>query len=315
MRILVTGSSGHLGEALVRTLRLDGHDPVGLDLLGSSTTDVTGSIGDRSTVRRALRGVQAVLHTATLHKPHVGTVSRQAFVDTNISGTLVLLEEAVAAGVDRFVFTSTTSSFGRALRPVVGAPAVWITEDTVPVPRNVYGVTKIAAESVCELVHRDHRLATVILRTSRFFPEPDDDALISGNYPTENVQANEMLYRRVDLADVVQAHLCALDRAPGIGFGRYIVSATTPFTPEDLVGLRSDAPAVVRRLFPVYETLYAARGWRMFPGIDRVYVNRRARQDLGWAPRYDFARLLSALAAEQDPRSPLAVSVGSKGYR
>ena len=215
MRILVTGSSGHLGEALVRTLRLDGHDPVGLDLLGSSTTDVTGSIGDRSTVRRALRGVQAVLHTATLHKPHVGTVSRQAFVDTNISGTLVLLEEAVAAGVDRFVFTSTTSSFGRALRPVVGAPAVWITEDTVPVPRNVYGVTKIAAESVCELVHRDHRLATVILRTSRFFPEPDDDALISGNYPTGNVQANEMLYRRVDLADVVQAHLCALDRAPG----------------------------------------------------------------------------------------------------
>ena len=315
MRILVTGSSGHLGEALVRTLRADGHDPIGLDLLASPTTDVVGSLGDRSTVRRALDGVGAVLHTATLHQPHARSAARQAFVDTNVTGTLVLLEQALAEGVDRFVFTSTTSTFGRALMPEDGAPAAWITEDTVPVPRNIYGVTKVAAENVCELIHGDSGLPIVILRTSRFFPEPDDDPEISSRFSNANVQANEILYRRVDLADVVQAHQCALDSAPEIGFGRYIVSATTPFTPADLVELRSAAPDVVRRLYPDYESRYAERGWEMFPGINRVYDNARARAELGWVPSYDFARLLKSLAHGVDPRSPLAVAVGSKGYR
>ena len=59
-----------------------------------------------------MAGVDAVVHTATLHKPHVATHTRQDFVDTNITGTLNLLEEAVAAGVSSFVFTSTTSAFG-----------------------------------------------------------------------------------------------------------------------------------------------------------------------------------------------------------
>ena len=74
-----------------------------------------GSVADRDLVRESLAGVTAVLHTATLHNPHIGSHDRQAFVETNITGTLVLLEEAVAAGVRSFVFTSTTSAFGRAL--------------------------------------------------------------------------------------------------------------------------------------------------------------------------------------------------------
>ncbi len=82
------------------------------------------------------------------------------------------------------------------------------------------------------------------------------------------------------MADVVDAHLLAMDRAPGIGFGRYIISATTPFTRDDLVALRTDAPAVVRRRFADQEAEYARRGWRMFPGIDRVYVNAHARAEL-----------------------------------
>ena len=106
--------------------------------------------------------------------PTSARIRARTFVDTNVTGTLTLLEEAVAAGVGRFVFTSTTSAFGRALTPPPGAPAAWVTEDVAPVPRNIYGVTKTAAEDVCELVHRDHGLPVVILRTSRFFPEPDD---------------------------------------------------------------------------------------------------------------------------------------------
>jgi UDP-glucose 4-epimerase len=154
----------------------------------------------------------------------------------------------------------------------------------------------------------------VILRTSRFFPEPDDRAEVRSAYDDANVKVNELLYRRVDLEDVVGAHLRALERAPAIGFGRYIVSATTPFTRDDLAALRSDAPAVVRRLFPAYEAVYAERGWAMFPGIERVYVNGRARSELGWSPLYDFGHALDRLRAGEDPRSALARSIGAKGY-
>jgi UDP-glucose 4-epimerase len=314
MRILVTGSSGHLGEALVRVLRSAGEEVTGLDILASPFTDVVGSIADRATVRRCVAGVHTILHTATLHKPHVGSHGRQEFVDTNVTGTLNLLEEAVAAGVSRFVFTSTTSAFGRALVPPEGAPAAWITEDVAPVPRNIYGVTKRAAEDLCELTWRDFGLPCLILRTSRFFPEGDDRDEVRTAYPDANAKVNELLYRRVDLADVVSAHLCALERAPALGFGRYIISATTPFTVEDLPELPTDAPAVVRRRFPEYEALYAARDWRMFGSIERVYVNARARADLGWAPRHDFAAAREALRAGEDHRSPLAREVGAKGY-
>jgi UDP-glucose 4-epimerase len=314
MRILVTGSSGHLGEALVRTLRETVHEVIGLDRTASPFSDTVGTIADRAVVRRCMQGVDAVIHTATLHKPHVGTHSRQDFVDTNIAGTLNLLEEAVSAGVTSFVFTSTTSVFGSAMTPRRDAPAVWVTEDLRPIPKNIYGVTKSAAEDLCELHHRLHDLACVVLRTSRFFPEEDDDPALRGAYADANVKANEYLYRRVELQDVVDAHLRALEKVRSIGFGRYIISATTPFLPEDLAELRGDAPAVVERRVPEYVAAYARRGWRMFPGIDRVYDNRAARRDLDWRPRYDFRRVVECLREGDAPWSDLARAVGAKGY-
>jgi UDP-glucose 4-epimerase len=314
MRILVTGSAGHLGEALVRTLQILGYEVVGFDLVDSPFTNEVGSIADRSHVKRWMKGVDAVIHTATLHKPHIATHTRQDFIDTNLTGTLNLLEEAASVGVASFIFTSTTSAFGGALTPPAGAPAVWVTEDITPIPRNIYGVTKRAAEDLCELFHRNHGLACLILRTSRFFPEEDDREATRQAYADDNVKANEYLYRRVDLEDAVSAHVRAVERAPSIGFGRYIISATTPFSPDDLLELRANTPRVVRRQFPAYEQEYARRGWQMFPSIDRVYVNTRAREELGWRPRYDFGYVLDRLRAGEDPRSPLARAVGSKGY-
>lgn len=313
MRTLITGSAGHLGEALVRTLRAQGRDVVALDRLPSPFTTKVGSIADREFVRSAMAGVDTVLHAATLHKPHVATHSRQDFVDTNITGTLNLLEEAAVAGVKAFVFTSTTSVFGDAMKPAPGAPAVWVTEDLVPVPRNIYGVTKAAAEDLCQLFHRNQKLPVIVLRTSRFFPEADDDRTVRDTFEDANVKANEFLYRRVDLEDVVGAHLVAAEKAPAIGFGKYIVSATTPFIPDDLAQLRRDAPAVVRRHVPQYESEYGRRGWRL-PAIGRVYVNAKARRELGWQPHVDFRAIVERLRADEDIRSPLACAVGAKGY-
>jgi len=284
MKVLVTGSSGHLGEALMRTLAAAGHEPLGIDILAAPFTACVGSIVDRGFVRRCLTGVDAVLHTATLHKPHVATHRAQDFIDVNVTGTLNLLEESVTAGVSTFVFTSTTSAFGRSLVPPPGAPAAWITEQVTPQPKNIYGVTKLAAENLCELAQRDTGLPCLILRTSRFFPEDDDDPAARRQFPGMNLKVNEFLYRRVEIEDVVSAHLLALKEAPRVGFGRYIISATTPFEPGDLAELRRDAPAVLRR------------------------------RELGWRPAHDFDAVLGRLEAGGEAFSPLARLIGSKGY-
>ena len=314
MKILVTGSSGHLGEALMRTLPGLGHEAVGIDIVPSPFTTIVTSIADRSAVDAAMRGVEGVLHAATLHKPHVATHSRQAFVDVNVTGTLNLLEAAVANKVRAFIFTSTTSTFGDALTPPRGAPAVWITEDVVPIPKNIYGVTKTAAEDLCRLFHRDQKLPILVLRTSRFFPEEDDVAERRAAFEEANLKANEFLYRRVEIEDVVSSHVAALEKAPGLGFEKFIITATAPFVPEDAAQLGVDAAGVIAKYFPAFPPVYAAIGWKMLPVLDRVYVNEKARRLLGWQPKYDFARVLADVAAGRDIRSPLAIAVGAKGY-
>jgi UDP-glucose 4-epimerase len=314
MKILITGSSGHLGEALMRSLANGPHKAVGVDILPSPFTTVVGSIADRAVVDACMQGVDVVLHTATLHKPHVATHRRQDFVDTNITGTLNLLEAALANRVRSFVFTSTTSTFGDALTPPRGAPAVWITENVVPIPKNIYGATKVAAEDLCQLFHRDHKLPCLVLRTSRFFPEDDDLPEKRAAFEDANLKANEFLYRRVDVEDVVSAHLLAMEKAPSLGFGKFIITATTPFAREDARELGVDAPAVLRRRVPGYEAIYATHGWKMLPTLDRVYDNERARTLLGWTPQFDFPRVLHSVASGIDPRSELARLVGSKGY-
>lgn len=315
MKVLVTGSSGHLGEALIRTLQARGDEAVGIDIKPSPFTDRVGSIADAAFVAACMDdGIDAVLHTATLHKPHVETHTRQQFVDTNISGTLNLLEAAVKAGVRAFVYTSTTSAFGAALTPPADAPAAWITEAVVPLSKNIYGATKLAAEDLCQLFHRLHRLPCVVLRTSRFFPEADDDSTARAAFADANLKLNEFLHRRVEIEDVVGAHLLAIERAAAIGHGCYIISATTPFLPADAAALRRDPAAVLRERLPQYAAEYARRGWRMADSLDRVYDNRLARAQLGWQPRWDFAALIARLARNEDWRSPLALVVGRKPY-
>ena len=314
MTILVTGSSGHLGEALMRALRGAGRQAAGLDLTPGPFTDCVGSIADRNRVARCMEGVETVLHTATLHKPHVVSHPREAFVETNVLGTLILLEEARRFRVKSFVLTSTTSAFGDALKPPPGQPAAWIDESVAPAPKNIYGVTKTAAEDLCLLFHRNEGLACVVLRTSRFFPEEDDDPQTREAFADANAKANEFLFRRVAIEDVVAAHLLGAERAPAIGFGKYIVSATTPFRREDVARLRADAPAVVRGRAGGWEDEYARRGWRMFPTIDRVYDNGLARRELGWRPAWDFELVIGRLRETGDIRGPLAKVIGEKGY-
>jgi UDP-glucose 4-epimerase len=306
MRLLLTGSSGWLGRFLAPRLRLDGHEVIGLDVAPGAETEIIGSVADRALVDRifAERGIEAVVHAGALHKPDIVRYPKQACIDVNIAGTLNLLEAAAAAGNDRFILTSTTSLMIsekiRAGKAGGADEAAWLTEEFGPLePRNIYGVTKRAAEQLCGLVHREHGLPIVVLRTSRFFPEEDDT---HRHLAGMNIKANEFLNRRLTVEDCADAHVAALAKASEIGFGIFIVSAPPPFEREEAVELINDAPAVIGRHFPSAADLYASAGWSLPAHIDRVYDPGLAERVLGFRCRTDFASILAALeTGEQLP--------------
>jgi len=314
MKILITGSSGHLGEALIRTLRAAGDTTVGVDLKPSKFTDVVGSITDAAVVDEAIEGCAAVIHTATLHKPHIATHSRQEFVDANVSGTLNLLEAAVSQRCNAFVFTSTTSVFGDALRTTHGQPAVWVTEQLKPIPKNIYGATKLAAEELCGLFQRQTGLPCLVLRTSRFFLEEDDLSDNRIDFNDANLKLNELLHRRVDIADIVEAHRIALTKAQQIGFDRFIISAPPPFEEVDALEIGRDTKAVLERQVPEFRKLYAAKNWELPARLDRVYDPSYAQSQLDWTPKYTFVRAITQISLGRDHHSELALQVSTKGY-
>lgn len=162
------------------------------------------------------------------------------------------------------------------LRPAQHLPSIGIEESVKCIPKNIYGVTKTTAEDLCQLYYRNHKPPCVVLRTSRFFLEEDDKKELRDVYEDANIKANEYLFKRVDIEDVVSAHLLALDKVTTIGFQKYIISATSPFKKEDLEQLHIDASKVLLKYFPKYEEIYSKLDWKMFPKIERVYVNNKA---------------------------------------
>jgi len=302
MKILVTGAAGWLCRVLIPILREAGHDPVGLDVAPGPHTDIVGSVADRALLETlfAAHRFDAVVHAGALHKPDIARYPAQAFVDVNVTGTLNLLE--LSAGIPglRFVFTSTTSlMISQAIRDERSDTAIWLDEESGPLePRNIYGVTKLAAEGLCRQHHLEHGLNTIILRTARFFPEEDDTLR---DLPGPNLKANELLFRRATVRDMARAHLRALERAPEIGHGIYIVSAPTRFCRAEVAALKRDAASVIAQHYPDAPDLYRAAGWRLPRTIGRVYDGSRLTRELGFAYETGFESVLDALRAGEAP--------------
>lgn len=279
MRVLITGSSGQLGCEIARQLWAE-HEVVGVDLAPGPWTAHVGSINDQELMSGLVRDVDAVIHTASLHAPHVSQLFKQAFVDTNISGTLHLLEAAARAHIRRFVYTSTTSVYGSALVPA--ERAVWVTEDLAPRPRDIYDITKVAAEQLCAQFAAEYGLPVICLRVSRFFDE--EPALVTIH----------RLYRGADVRDIAAAHVLAVMNED-IPYGLYNVSARSPFGQHDLADLLRDAPSVILRYAPEAADIFGELGWELPGSIDRVYVIEKAERELGYSPRYNFAEQMQEL--------------------
>ncbi|WP_434383142.1 NAD-dependent epimerase/dehydratase family protein [Melittangium boletus] len=276
LRVLVTGSSGRLGREVCGQLSV-AHSVTGWDLVPGPFTHVLGPVEDRALAFEQVSRVDAVVHVASLHAPQRERLPKTRFVDVNVQGVLHLLEAAVAHGCQRFVYTSTTSVYGKAMEPR-GDRAVWVTEELTPEPRDIYDVTKLAAEQLCRLIHQEHGLPVIVLRTARFFPEPDE------------VLALHRLHRGLDVRDCAEAHRLALESP--VPFGLYNVSARSPFQREDLADLWHDAARVIRHRAPDVAALLARRSIPLPSRLDRVYVIARAEAELGFHPRFNALEFL-----------------------
>lgn len=280
LKVLVTGASGRIGRAIFARLART-HRVSGLDRVPSSTAEFVGDIGARDLLERALDGMHAVVHTAALHAPHVGVVADAEFERINVAATGALMQCARRAGVRHLVFTSTTALYGA---DTAHRQAAWITEDTVPAPRTVYHRSKLAAEALLMQAAGDGGPALTVLRMSRCFAEPAP------------LMAAYRLHRGIDARDVAEAHALAIEQPPAAP-RLLVISGATPFEPADAARLFSDAPLVIRRRAPALAEAFERRGWPLPPSIDRVYVSARARQALGWQPRFGFDEVLRALDA------------------
>ncbi|MDJ0657513.1 MAG: NAD(P)-dependent oxidoreductase [Xanthomonadales bacterium] len=271
MRVLVTGSSGRIGQAVVHRLARE-HRVTGLDQVPGPDTQVIANVCDGDLLDQLCSQVDAVVHTAALHAPHVGQASEDEFRRTNVDGTRKLVDACVRAGHSRLVLTSTTSVYGDAM--VDPDRAVWVDESLPPKPRDIYDQTKLAAEDLCREAG-NHGLSCISLRMSRCFPEP------------EHLVALYRLYRGVDQRDVAEAHSLALN-AELEGFHVFNVSARSPFRQADLEQLSRQPAQVIERCSPGAVCEFQTRRWPLPERIDRVYAIDRAAEQLGYQPRFNF---------------------------
>jgi len=277
--ILITGSAGHSGSTIAALLS-EKFEVKGIDIHPSRFTTLKASLTDWQRVKEVTKSVDAIIHTASLHAPHVVTHRREDFVDTNIKGTLYLLEAARLHNVPKFIYTSTTSVYGESL--VDAEKAVWVTEDLVTQLRDIYDISKLTAEALCKDFFDSENLQTCSLRVSRFWDEPLPDKLFY------------RMYRGVDVRDVAQAHQLAL-ATDFDTFQLFNISAQTIFEQTEREELKNELVALLQRKFPQIIDFFAEKNWTLPASIDRVYSIEKARKILDFCPQYNISEMLGSL--------------------
>ena len=273
-KILVTGSSGQLGREIVKQLKLRQYEVLGIDVVESDTTNQLINIRNNEQVKNITIGMDAIIHTAAIHGKHYELkYPREEFIETNINGTFNLLKACVENGVKKFLYTSTTSIYGKSM--VNSKEAVWVDENLIPAPRDIYDITKLTAELLCQDYFEKENIETTVLRVSRFLPE------------AENTKAIHRLYRGLDEYDGAIGHILALEKQFEI-FEIFNISNESPFQKEDLKTLISDPKEVMKKYYPGIEEIFEQKAWVFPKSIDRVYSIEKAKKELGYKPINNF---------------------------
>jgi nucleoside-diphosphate-sugar epimerase len=170
-RYLVTGGAGFIGCNIVRRLISEKCEVRVLDDFSTGDREnlpdtgfelVEGDLTNYQEVRRAVSGMDYVLHQGALTSALHSMSDPTAYANTNILGTLNVLKAAQEAGVKRVVYASSASIYGDSCE-------LPLKESVIPSPKSPYATTKLAGEYLCQVFHKIHGLETVALRYFNIF--------------------------------------------------------------------------------------------------------------------------------------------------
>ena len=314
MRYLITGGAGFIGSHLAEHLVAAGHDVTVLDDLSSGRRTnlasvrrhirfIRGSVTDVSMCRRAVEGIDCVLHHAAVTSVQQSVDDPLSAHQVNATGTLNVLLAARAAGVRRVVYAGSTSAYGN--------PATLPnSEDHVTRPLSPYAASKLAGEEYCIALHATYGLETVVLRYFNIFgPRQDPNsqyaavvprfiaAAVARERPTiygDGRQTRDFVY----VANVVHANLLA-SRAPAadvagqvfnVGCGQAVSVNELWEKIRVLAGIS---------LVPSYAEGRAGEVRNSLAAIDK------ARQLVGYEPLVDFDEGLRQTIASYHAQRPV----------
>src|SRR3954466_5647014 len=321
MRVLVAGGAGYIGSVVTAALLQGGHQVTVLDDLStghgdavpSGATFVQASLHDSAPVLADVRP-EAVLHFAAKSLVGVSQQRPEEYWDTNVAGSLALLEAMRAADCRRIVFSSTAATYGE-------PDQVPIREDAPTRPTNTYGATKLAVDAMLTSYAAAYDVAAVSLRyfnvagaayglgerhTTETHLIPIALQVAAGtreamtvygeDYPTPD---GTCIRDYVHVKDLAAAHLLALP-APVAGKHRiYNLGSGSGFSVQQMV----DAVREVTR--PPLPVVTGPR--RAGDPARLVASSARIHDDLGWAPVHTDLRDIvgdawSFVRAEGPPR-------------
>lgn len=297
--VLLTGASGFIGRHVQQAFARQTIPLRTLDVApaasGGQAPDIRGSVSDAGAVREAAAGCDAIVHLA--YRIDIDGADPQASFETNVRGTLNVLESALALGIRRVVWASSIMTYGA---PCLH-PAGPVGEHGVQAPATFYGATKLFLEKAA-LAYRAKGLETVALRMSTVFGPGRDRggaapfAVELFTRPAAGLPvALDEGDRRLDFIygpDAAMACLAAA-RAPG------------PLLPAYNVGGFSarirDVADAVRHVLPQARIEVRPGGANPWPEALAIDA---ARRDLGWEPRHDLASSASDYLSSLVPAGP-----------
>ncbi|MHB8996280.1 MAG: NAD-dependent epimerase/dehydratase family protein [Armatimonadota bacterium] len=300
MKVLITGAAGDFGRDLVPWLAKK-HEVVCTDARECTTPFEfrKADLCDISQVTGLCEGVQAVIHLAALLPKSEHPT--QAYLSANVEAVALLAEEAIRAGVKRFIYVSTVWATGHGTTEGVFR----IDELTPPRPVCMYGITKYQGELLAEYYARNHGLSTIVLRATGYLRHEAFDA--EGNIDWEQADLASIAsrittpgakpYNPGDLGLIFDAAL----GLPEVESERLLIGLTSPFTDEDAALCQDNPIAAWEKYYPGAAEFFAATGHQP-PPFTHLYDNTRSRDTLGFEMQYDLGDVISAWRLQEGPR-------------
>ncbi len=276
MRVLLTGGSGLVGSRLAPMLARR-HEVTHFERVdpGDGLPWIAGDLLDAEAVADACMGREAVVHLAAIHGARWGELGDHTMFEINVMGTHNVLEGAAKAGMRRVVFTSSISATGHGQGP---PPAYLPIDEDIPRgAADLYGHSKEVGELLCRHTAARHGLSTVILRPGYICAED-----------VEFARTLDFLFFMVDVRDVAQAHLLALEAPTRLGCEVFLITADSPLARIEPLQFFADRVGTLEKLYPGIGR-YFEDGALAPPRGNEWYTIERARTILGYDPQHGFA--------------------------